>query len=61
MKKYIKPLQEKTMSDRYGNAYGTCAPNNFELMHKLNEVIGYLNSMIGAGIFPLPDDYEEEQ
>lgn len=60
MIEYIKRLHSYLMQDRDGTVYGEEYPSNSEITDKINEVVDYLNSMIGVGIFPLPDNYEKE-
>lgn len=60
MKEYIKRLRTYPMVTQYGVVTGERYPNDKAIMDKINEVIGYLNTMIGAGLFPLPDGYKED-
>ena len=54
MKEYIKKLE---IIEDLGRGIGY-APSQFDLMHKINEVIDYLNMVISVGILPYPDGYD---
>lgn len=41
----IEQLHEQGICDRYGNLYGMCAPSNWELMEKINELIDEVNRL----------------
>jgi predicted small metal-binding protein len=41
----IKHLSERIIEDRYGCVYGASAPNNRELMDKINELIEEVNKL----------------
>lgn len=39
----IEELYDRPIYDGSGNVYGTSAPNNFELMDKINELASKIN------------------
>ena len=41
----IEQLYEEGICDREGNLYGMNAPNNFELMRKINELVDEVNRL----------------
>ena len=41
----IEQLYEQGICDRDGNLYGMSAPNNFELMEKINELVEEVNRL----------------
>ena len=41
----IEQLHEHRICDKYDNAYRTHAPNNFELMEKINELVEEVNRL----------------
>lgn len=43
----IEYLDQKPITDRYGNCYGMDVPTNYELMMKINELIDEINILKG--------------
>jgi hypothetical protein len=43
----IEHLCEHSITDRFGNCYGTKVPTNYELMMKINELIDEINILKG--------------